>query len=719
MIRHWWARLALGQIPVSDPLQAGERPDARFEAEWRTLVKGRVLVLLAGLVLWAAGIEAVLIFVQVFSNSRYAALAKAQHVDRITIEAPRGDIVDRNGALLARSIQSFDLTADPSLVKDAQGDARELCDALRDCTADELAGIAATLAKGKPAGRNRSLKWALIRHAAEMSPDNVIGVQALIDGRVNARPRRPAVFTLTPNGGTRWYPKMDLASQVIGFISPDGKSRAGIELRRNAELSGVPGKMSVLLDGNQNEMLTRVESPPQPGASIELTIDQVLQHIAQRYLAEGITASGGSAGAAIVLDTRSGQILADASWPDYNPNAYGRASDDERRNRTVQDTFEPGSTMKILTAAAGLNDGVLTPDTLIDCNPGTFTVPGTTRVITEAKRHNYGSLSFGDVVVKSSNVGAAKAGLFQIGGERLLRYAERFGLGSKSTSDFEGERSGVIPRSAASNNSALASMAIGYQIAVTPLQLAALVNAVANGGRYVQPYVVRAIIRDGRREETRPSDPRPVISPNTAATLTAILEDVVARGTGAPAALQRYRAAGKTGTAAKAQKGGYSTRDYMVSFVGFVPSRDPRFTILVVVDSPHNVDPYGGTVAGPIFKKIAEAALLHEGVPPSINPVPPIVVADDRSLLAPPARAVIAVPARLDLGGDSAVMPDLRGLTLREAVRRATALGLQISPIGDGIVVSQSPAPGDPIASVDRGVLQARRDPVGSGGGAR
>jgi membrane peptidoglycan carboxypeptidase len=248
---------------------------------------------------------------------------------------------------------------------------------------------------------------------------------------------------------------------------------------------------------------------------------------------------------------------------------------------------------------------------------------------------------------------------------------------------------------------------MGYEIGVTPIQMAAATSAVANGGLLIEPRVLRAIVRDGRREVIAPKVLRRVITPETASTLTSIMEAVVERGTGGEAKLDRYLVAGKTGTAKKAVPGGYSETDYNVSFAGFVPSRDPLFTILVVVDTPRTLPKYGGRVAAPIFRRIADAALQYAGALPSVDPAPPIVVPARRKLMpeAPRSGAVLANASGI------VVMPDLRGLSLREAMRLTAALQLRMNFEGDGTVTVQSPEPGAPIAPGDRGLARLRRDP--------
>ena len=390
------------------------------------------------------------------------------------------------------------------------------------------------------------------------------------------------------------------------------------------------------------------------------------------------------------MDPHTGEILAMANAPTFNPNAFRESTESQRRNRAVQDLYEPGSTFKVVTASAAIEEGVMSPADLLDVSAGLIRLGS--RVIEDV--HRYGTLSFTDVIVKSSNVGAVKVGL-RLGSERLGRYVNRFGFGTRLSPDFWGENAGIVWRPDTWTDSALASVAMGYQIGVTPLQMAAAASAVANGGVLVQPSVVRALVRDNVRTEVPHRTIRRAIKPATAAELTAIMEGVVAEGTAQAAQLTGFTVAGKTGTAAKIVNGQYSKTDYMASFVGFVPSRAPVLTILVVIDSPHAGKYYGGSVAAPVFKQIADASLTYLGVAPSTNPMPAVVVARRSSRgdapTTVPAEAATALPSSSFREGE---LPDVRGLGLREAVRTLTRLGVPARVNGAGIVVAQDPPPG-------------------------
>ncbi len=707
MTKHWWARTIVGHTPVSNPL-SDERPDPAFELEWRSRVKARVLIVLGCLAVWAVGVEARLVWVQVVSHHDYLEQANSQQAEIEPLTAPRGDILDRQGRLLATTVQTYELGANTKDVKDPAAEARELCAALRDCAPGEQASIEAKLGES-------SKKWVVLRRSRDMSLNAGLGVRALLERRAGenkkrkARDQKPSVFTLSEQT-QRYYPKKDVAGQVIGYLRADGSAGGGIEAKLNDELKGVDGEALALRDALRHEIYTSVQKAPRPGASVELTIDVTLQAAAQRYLEQAVTDSGALAGTVIVLQAGTGEIFVDASYPPYDPNNYRNTAGESNRNRAVQDAFEPGSTMKIVTLSAAINEGVLTPTSLIDANP--FSLPGRTRPIGEAHGRNWGVLTLEDVLVQSSNRGAARIGL-RVGAEALAATARRFGLGQR-VSDLPGEEPGTVPKLSRLTDSALASMAYGYGIGVTPMQMATVASVIANGGVLIKPHVVRAIIRDGQRVETRPEFVRRVISPETAQTMIAMLESVVQRGTGKSAAFERYLVAGKTGTAQVAATG-YSGEDNNVSFDGIVPSRQPEFIIFVLLNSPRGGTSSGSAIAAPVFKQVADAALRYTGVLPSINPAPPVIVAADRPGRPLPSRPATITPARLNTGG----MPDLRGLTLRDAVRAGHAVGIELSVDGDGVVVAQSPAAGEPIDGVSHGVLQLRRDPAKAAGGER
>jgi cell division protein FtsI (penicillin-binding protein 3) len=519
----------------------------------------------------------------------------------------------------------------------------------------------------------------------------------------------------------RRYPNRDLAAHIVGYVGTDNTGLGGIEATYDDLIKGEPGTIFVQTDARRNAF-SRIERPPTKGSTLELTIDQYLQYVAERELRAGVALAGAASGSAVVMDPRTGEVLALANYPTFNPNTFREADARQRRNRAVQDLYDPGSTFKVVTASALLEEKVVRAADMFDVSSGTIRFGS--RVIHDD--HRYRVLSFEDVIVKSSNVGTIQA-VSRLGerrAERLIHFVRQFGFGQPSSRDFPGESPGIVWKPQDLNDSALASVAMGYQVSVTPLQTAAAVSAVANGGELIEPRVVRAVIRNGSRAVVPHNVVRRAISRETAAEMTRIMEAVVTRGTGKSAQVEGYTVAGKTGTAHKVVNRAYSRTDYNVSFVGFVPSTNPVFTIAVVVDTPRKQSAYGGVVAAPIFKRIAEAALRHRAVPPAVQGGPPILVARRHAGDEPrerPTAGPVDRPAIVTMGGAAdpspSGFPDLTGMSARDAVRMLSQLGLKPVLHGAGLVVSQRPTAGAPLDSGVTATLWLRRQQaVGTAG---
>jgi len=659
--------------------------------DWRTTLKRRLTVTAVVVVLWACAIEARLVYLQVVERADLAARAERQQSSQITAPGKRGDILDRNGHLLAYSVDAESAYGVPTVLLDAGKDPAQvvaaLCGALKDCTADERKKLIERFSKRRP--------YAVVRRL--VSPEQVKRIADL---------QMEGIGFIKEN--RRYYPNRDLAAHVLGYTGVDNDGLAGIEATYDKLIKGKNGTIFVQTDA-RGRAYGRVETPPTSGDSLELTVDEYLQHVVERELAAGVRDNGADGGAALVMDPWTGEILALANYPTFNPNAYREFKDDDRRNRAVQDMYEPGSTFKIVTASAALEQKVVHPDDLIDVSGGTIRFGS--RVIHDT--HNYGVLSFTDVIVKSSNIGAIRVGL-RLGRDRLGEYVRKFGFGRRASPDFPGETAGIVWKPEDMKDSALASMSMGYQVGVTPLQMAAAASSIANGGDLVEPRVVRAVIRNGRRLPV----PRKVVGRTVAkeitAELTPIMEKVVTDGTGRAAQVEGYTVAGKTGTAAQLVNGHYSTSDYNASFVGFLPSRAPVFTIIVVIHAPHTKGHTGGVAAAPVFKRIAELALRYRGIPPNINPQPPILVARrSTDFRETTVSMTSSVPAVVKLPATSSttdvVYPNLVGLSARDALRALGQLGVSARMIGAGLVVEQDPPAGSPIDSAATATLQLER----------
>jgi cell division protein FtsI/penicillin-binding protein 2 len=670
-----------------------------IDRSWRRTFRRRIVV--AGLfcVAWAVAIEVRLVYLQVVEYDFLIKQAKNQQEDTVALEPKRGDILDRDGGLLAYDVDADSIYAVPGKVEDPVRTVAQVCQVLDGgCTQDVRDSYVSRINQRDDNGRQKFFVW----FSRKISLKEAARVEALKLKGVGLRQET-----------RRYYPKRELAAHLLGYVGNGNVGLAGLEDKYQWLVGGKPGKVLMQVDALQRPF-SRAEEAPTSGASLRLTIDSYIQWVAERELAAGVQWSGAAAGSVIVMDPLSGEILALANYPTFNPNTFSVFPDEVKINRAIQYAYEPGSTFKIVTAGAALEERLLRPTDLIPTSPGVIRFGS--RVIDEAKGHNYGTLTFEDVIVKSSNVGAIKIGL-KVGRERLNSYVSRFGFGSRTAqSDFggyRGESKGIVWKTEDLTDSALASISMGYQVSVTPLQMAVAASAIANGGELLEPRVVKSVIRDGVETSVPKKLVRRVVSSDVAAELTRIMEGVVERGTAKSAQIEGFTIAGKTGTAAKAVKGGYSKTDYNVSFVGFVPSRNPVFTVLVVIDSPHKVSPYGGTVAAPVFQKIAEAALRHRGVSPSLNPPPPVLIAKRDAVhqqpVSSPADAVVTLAGAT--ADSPAVVPSLIGMSARDATQTLVRLGVSPQVNGNGFVVNQRPAAGTALDDVDSATLWLDRRP--------
>ena len=662
-------------------------PPSSSTDRWREVIRRRVLVTASLMLLWGLAIEGRLVHLQVFRHADLVERAERQQSRSIDTHPKRGEILDREGRVLAYSVDADTVVSVPVQVDDPVETTRQLCDVL-ECDEAQRDRLQTRL------GEDRLFAYVQRR----VSVDAARRIRALdLEGIGLIKESR------------RFYPNKELAAHLLGYVGTDNNGLHGLEARYDEEVRGRPGRVLVQTDAH-NRAFSRVESPPTAGVSLELTIDKFIQYIAERELRAAVLEHDAAAGSVIVMDPSTGEILALANEPTFNPNSFSGSTDDARRNRATQDVYEPGSTFKIVTASAALEEQFFEPEQIIDTSPGVIRF-GSHRI--DDMGRNYGELSFADVIVKSSNVGASKIGI-ALGPERLGRYVTRFGFGQTASRDFAGQSRGIVHRDwSRLRDGALANVAMGYNISVTSLQMAAAMSAVANGGELVEPRLVRAQISGDQRLEVAPHVVRRAISRETASTLTRILEDVVSRGTARSAQLDGYTVAGKTGTSEKIIDGRYAKKDHNVaSFVGFVPSTRPALTVLVVID---DVVRFGGAVAGPVFQRIAEASLRHLGVPPNVDAPSPVLVAADGLSGTRVRSASLRLPT--PTGGNdppraAGRMPDLQGLSARSAFGVVTQIGLTTEAHGRGFVTAQTPPPG---AVVDRGqrvTLQFDRVPA-------
>ncbi len=672
----------------------GRRRSAVRLEDWQRVLRGRLLVGLTVFGVWFVAIESRLVYLQVIRHEHLVERAERQQSRSITAHPQRGEIRDREGRVLAYSVDSDSIYAVPTDIDDPAATATALCNALDACSDARRQVLERRL------GQQRAFAYV----GRKVSPEAARRVAALdLDGVGFLKEDR------------RFYPNRELASHLIGYVGIDNQGLGGVESTYDHEISGRPGRMLIQTDARRRAF-SRVERLPTTGATVELTIDKYLQHVAERELRAAVREHDADGGTVVVLDPHTGELLAVANEPSFNPNAFSAAPAAALRNRAVQDVYEPGSTFKLVTTSAALQEEVVRRDELFDVSAGMIRVGGTSvyDMIT------YGVLSLEEVIVKSSNVGTIEVGL-RVGPERLSEYVRRFGFGKTLSPDLPGESAGIVHRSENLTDRAVASISMGYQVAVTPLQLVAAVGAVANGGELLEPRAVRAVVRDGRRIERPRRVIQRAIDPEVAAELTGIMEAVVERGTARAARVPGYTIAGKTGTAEKLIDGRYSSLDHNATFVGFAPSRAPLFAMAVMIDTPRGARYTGGAVAAPVFKRVAEAALRHLAVPSTIDPDRPVLV--QRAATAP-AEAAAAPHAALPVraapaaaASDPRSMPDLAGLSARHALEALGPLQVDVRLAGDGFVTSHQPGPGESVGPGTIAVLTLeRRSGQGPGG---
>jgi cell division protein FtsI (penicillin-binding protein 3) len=653
------------------------------------LIRLRLMLLGFAICLWAVIILARLVQLQVLGRASFERQAARQSERTIVLDPRRGAILDREGHPLAVSVDAESVYGVPQEISDPAGTAQALARAL----GLDAAGRRDVLAQLQ---KSRGFVW--VRRKVDP-----VAARAVRDLQLEG------IGFLTEN--RRYYPKRDLASQVLGYVGVDNTGMSGIEYAFDGQIRGRAAKVAIQIDARRRAV-GHAEKPSTEGRTVVLTLDESIQHSAERELDRALVETGAISGVVVVMDPSSGEILALANRPAFNPNRFAAYASSRWKNRAVADAYEPGSTFKIFTAAAALQEGVVDPDETIDCGSGFIEIAGM-----RINDHRvFDQLTFRDVIAKSSDVGVIRVAQ-RLGRESFNRYVREFGFGVTTGVELPGESSGLLRPPSRWSALSLASLSFGQEIGVTALQITTAVGAVANGGYLMKPYVVRALEdASGRVVKTfKPVAVRRVLQPRTVETLTDLLKGVVKTGTGEKAAVPGYTVAGKTGTAQKIDASGrYSMADHVASFVGFVPAGRPALAILVSLDTPKGTLNHGGDVAAPVFARVAEEALRHLAVP-SEDP--------DRVLRATAYRASPATPASYEpsaaaagaAGGEEAdprVMPDLRGRPAREAAIAAARRGLAVTLKGSGRVAAQAPEPGTRLEPGMVCLLTLSRNPV-------
>jgi cell division protein FtsI (penicillin-binding protein 3) len=652
----------------------------------------RLRMMLVGLTvsLWALVIGGRLVHVQVLGHESFKQMADRQSERTIKLDPRRGPILDRNGRHLAVSVDATSLYAVPSDVPDKEGTTVALARILG-LGADDRARLLGRLR------RDKAFVWV----ERKVSPSQARAVRELdLDG----------IGFLTEN--RRYYPKRELASQVLGYVGLDNKGMSGIEYAFDDTISGHAAQVVVRTDARRRPV-GHVEKPSTEGQTVVLTLDETVQYVAESELERAMRETGAASGMVVVLEPRTGEVLALSNRPTFNPNRFTAYSSEHWKNRAVVDAYEPGSIFKVITAAAALQEQVVSPEEVIDCGHGFIQIA--------RKRINdhkvFDRLSFRDVIAKSSDIGVIRVAQ-RLGREQLYRYVSQFGFGVPTGVELPGESRGILRPTGEWSALSLASISFGQEVAVTGLQMATAVAAVANGGYLMRPLVVSHLEDHSGRvvKEWKPFAVRRVLDPQTVDVLTELLKEVVRSGTGRRAAVPGYVVAGKTGTAQKVDAtGGYSMIDHVASFVGFVPASHPALVILVSLDRPRGLYNQGGDVAAPVFARIAEQALRHLAVPPDDRDRVLQMLAYRTDHLMPAAHRSEPVPAEQWDLAEPTLMPDLTGRSAREAAVAAARRGLIVELRGSGWVVGQSPAPGAEVGAGMTCVLSLGRPDAPTG----
>jgi len=629
----------------------------------RRLTITKVLFLVVTLVVGGRAFQ-----LQVLQGDRLMRLGQRQHLKEWIVLPKRGAVIDRAGESLALSLESQSVYARPHRIQNVDNVSRKLAGVLN----LRVAEVKQKISAAKP------FVWI----KRQITSPEAEKIQVLnIDG---------IGMFYEPN---RHYPQGQLAGQVIGFVGRDSEGLEGLELKYNDYIRGEAGSSVTERDALGRRVLIQGVEGLQipPGSDIHLTLDTAIQHIAEKELEASILKYRAKAGVAIIVDPFTGEVLALANYPSFDPNLYNKQSADQRRNRAVADSYEPGSTFKTILAAAALEEDVVGKEDLFYCEMGKYPYAG--KIIHDT--HPYGWLSFSKILQVSSNIGFTKVAE-KLKKDRYFKYIEKFGFGRSTGIDVPGEVPGLLRKAESWSAIDLATHAFGQGISATPMQMVMAYAAIANGGFLMRPYVTQRVVSPQGEVvlENQPHVVRRVVSEKTAKQLASMLSQVTTEGgTGAMANIEGFEVAGKTGTAQKADPvhGGYSNKR-VGSFVGFVPANNPRLVALVLIDEPEG-SVYGGVVAAPVFRNIAQGALRRMMVAPQKTEALPVAANIAQGEL--PLRRIVKLSSASAPADNDTQVPDFIGLSMREALEKAQLSKIKVKLQGNGYVVKQLPAAGD------------------------
>lgn len=626
-------------------------------------IEKRIIFFMSGLLFMMFLVAGRIGWIQFIDGKNMASKTAMQLRESKALYSPRGTIYDRTGRELAISSMTKSLYANPAEIKEIDPVAEKLAIVL---------GMSSESIKEKlTAGGQfiwikRMLEPAVFQKVvALIKQDDIKGLGFLEESK-------------------RYYPNDTLAAQVLGFVGTDDVGLEGLEMKLDKIIKGNLFKQLIDTDSHGIPIFNSIFtfSPNKQGKNVYLTLDSGIQFIVEQSLDKAVASTGAKGATVIVMNPHTGEILAMANRPTFNPNEFYKYSDNEWKNRAVTYNYEPGSTFKSIVAAAALQEGKVYPEEVF-VDKGYVEVSG--RRIQNWSGDAYGNVSFIQIIKESINTGFVQIGM-RLGAYKMTEYAKAFGFGKTTDIGLPGEEEGLLFEPKKMGDSDTATMAIGQSIAVTPLQLVRAVGAIANGGVLLKPHIIKEIRNvDGSLDQEIPIEPlRQVISPETARILTGMMEKVVSEGGGSKARVKGYRFAGKTGTAEKLKDNGsgYSEGRYVASFVGFGPVEDPQVVILVVLDDPYGTY-YGGQIAAPVASDILGQIMRHLNIRPQIVDEPlapkveqqPLAVAVTTTVQAPPGKVVV---------------PNVLGMSMREAGESLNKVGLAIVPTGTGKAVRQS-----------------------------
>ena len=629
--------------------------------------RNRIRLLQIVIIVFFAIVGLRLVQVQIIQSQKFREIALKQYQAKVILPAARGLLYDRYGNIIASNSTLVSFAADPQVASE---------------DADAIAKIFSRLF-GKPKSH----------YIHELESDSrFVWLERLVDSKylkeINPNKLNGIVVRYEPK---RLYFNDHLAGQLIGCTNVDNVGVSGVEQQFEPELRGADGYVIFQRDGRRMARPSvdypRVE--PRDGNNIYLTIDLQLQAIAEKELKKGVELNKAERGLVIVLQPKTGELLAIAQYPGVDPNNFGKSDLQDQRLRAVTDLYEPGSVFKIVTASAALEHGIVKSQNIFFAENGSYTIwvtPTKPRKITDT--HKYGYVTFQEAMEVSSNIVMAKVSDL-IGGERFYKMARDFGFGIATNIEYPGEPKGVLKRPVEWSATTLNTLAYGYEVGVTPLQIASAYAAVANDGCLMKPVLFKKETDSHRNiiKEIQPQQIRRVISTSTAQTMKQLFEGVVERGTGTPAKIAGVRIAGKTGTSKKLIEGKYGTSGYIASFVGFFPTDDPQIVCLVMMDNPRGGSYYGGTVSAPVFRAIAEQIMTTTAV-----------MSRAKSVVAA-SQEVTPLPEnenKADVATQNAV-PDVKGYSIRKAIEILKAKKLQPTVSGSGVVTGQTPGAGQPV----------------------